>query len=160
MTEIPTVFVTEQNDAVIGCPQCKKLKKISVAKFMEGKHTIAIRCSCGSQFQINLNFRRGTRKKANFEGSYRRSGNNKSSTKICRIANLSIQGICIKTYAENNLYIGDEIIVQFSLDDRRHTVIERKVKVVNLFKENHIGGVFVDHDSDDLDKHIAFFMMS
>ena len=160
MIEIPTVVVTEQNDAVIGCPQCKKLKKISVAKFREDKHTISIRCSCGNQFQINLNFRRGSRKKANFEGTYRRAGSKKLAANICRIANISLQGICIKTYAENNVYIGDEIIVHFSLDDRRHTAIERKVKVVNLFQENHIGGVFVDQDTDNLDKHIAFFMMN
>ena len=160
MNENSTVFVTEQNNAVILCPQCKKLKMISVEKFREEKHTLNIRCSCGNQFQINLNFRRGTRKKTNLEGTYRKSSANKSSTKICRIANISFQGICIKIYAENDLSIGDEIIIHFHLDNQQHTEIERKVKVVNLFQEDHIGGVFIDQESDNLDKHIAFFMMN
>jgi hypothetical protein len=153
------VFVAENNKAIIICPKCKKFKHESVEKYRNEKHFLKIRCSCGHFFEIKLNFRKGIRKKSNLEGTYRKISNQKSSINECRIVNLSYQGLCIKTFSENSLDVGDMIVINFQLDNKQMTPVERKIEVVNLFQEDHVGGVFVDHETDDFNKDIAFYMM-
>ena len=78
---------------------------------------------------------------------------------MCRIVNLSYHGICIKTFSEDDFFVGDQIIINFQLDNESMTVVERKIEVVNLFKEDHVGGVFIDYESDNFNKDIAFYLM-
>lgn len=159
MHEDSIVFVAEDNKAIIICPKCKKFKRESVERYRSEKHNLKIRCSCGHFFEIKLNFRRGIRKESNLEGTYRKISTQKSSTNECRIVNLSYHGICIKIFSENNLDVGDKMVINFQLDNKQMASVERKIEVVNLFQEDHIGGVFVDHENDDYNKDIAFYMM-
>jgi len=159
MIEGSMVLVTEKNEAIITCPNCKKFKRISVDKYKNEKHYLNIHCKCGHLFQVKLDFRKGTRKKCNIEGTYRYLSSRKSSAKMCRVVNLSYRGICIKTFNEHNFYVGDQFLINFQLDDKSMTFVERKVEVVSLSHEDHIGGIFIDHESDGLNKAIAFYLM-
>ena len=160
MPDSTIVFVTEDNKAVITCPECGKLKQISVGKFKGIKHRLKVRCSCGNEFLLNFNFRQGIRKQVNLEGSYRNVSQHHSLMEKCTVVDLSFKGVRLKLYDTQDLQIDDELIVHFVLDDKRKTEVERKIQICNLTPENFVGAKFTDPELDNYDKYIGFYLMN
>ena len=90
-----TVFVNDENMALINCPHCESIKQVPVAKFKGEKHTLKAKCACGEVFQVNLNFRKNARKKTDLPGNCHKASEHKSLAVECRIVNLSFRGIGI-----------------------------------------------------------------
>ncbi|MCK5192243.1 MAG: PilZ domain-containing protein [Desulfobulbaceae bacterium] len=160
MADDTMVFVTEDNKAVISCPECGKLKQISVDKFKAAKHTLTVRCSCKNEFLINLNFRKGIRKQVNLEGTYRQVSPHHSIIENCTVVDLSFNGIRLKLYDTQDLKIDDELIVHFVLNDKHKTDVKRKIQICELSQENTVGAKFIDTQLDNYDKHIGFYLMN
>ena len=161
MRDDTMVFVTEDNKAVITCPECEKLKQVSVGRFKGSKHSIKVQCSCGNGFLLNLNFRKGTRKQVNLEGTYRKVSQHPSLSEKCTVVDLSFRGIRIKILDIQDLKVNvdDELMVQFVLDDKRKTEVKRKIKICSLIQEDLIGAKFIDYELDNYDKSIGFYLM-
>ena len=160
MPENPIIYVTEGNKAVIVCPECEKLKQISVGRFKGTKHTLKVRCSCKKEFQVTLNFRKGIRKKVNLEGTYRKASQDHSPMEECTIVDLSFKGVRLKLYDTQDLKVDDELIVHFVLDDKRKTEVKRKIKICNLIQENFVAAKFIDTELDNYDKPLGFYLMN
>ena len=60
--ELTTVHVIDDKFVEIYCPYCGNLKKVSTDKYRNIKHRIAVRCNCGSSFNVQLNFRKKYRR--------------------------------------------------------------------------------------------------
>ena len=160
MPENPITYVTEDNKAVITCPECGKLKQISVGKFKAAKHTLKVRCSCGNEFLLNLNFRKGIRKQVNLKGSYRKASQQHSPMEECTIVDLSFRGVRLKLYDTQDLKVDDELIVHFVLDDKRKIEVKRKIKIWNLIQENFVAAKFIGTELDNYDKPLGFYLMN
>lgn len=153
-----TVFVNEANMALIHCPHCDSIKQVPVTKFKGTKHTLKVKCACGDVFQVDLNFRKNFRKKTALVGTCYKVSEGESAVGECLIKNLSFRGIGLKLKKENDIAKGDELIVLFTLDDARMTMIKRKI-IVHYVDGTYIGGEFIDFDGDGLDKSIGFYLM-
>ena len=70
MTEIKA-FVRPDNTATIICPVCKTTKQVSAAPYLNKKHSIKIRCTCGTTFTVQFDFRHHYRKQISLRGFYR-----------------------------------------------------------------------------------------
>lgn len=160
MVDDTMVFVTEDNKAVIACPECGKLKQISVDQFKGEKHTLKARCSCKREFQITLNYRQGIRKNVNLKGTYRKASQHPSLKQECTVIDLSFKGVRLKVYNNKNLQMDDELIIHFVLDDKRKTEVKRKIKICNLIQENSVGAIFIDSEFDNYNKPIGFYLMN
>ena len=154
-----TAYVTGRDEAFILCPECQKLQHISVGSFKGKKHSLKVRCSCGNEFPISLNFRKGIRKKVKLEGLVRKVSQDSSFVKKCVVEDLSFKGVRIRAEFSEDFLIGEDLIVDFTLDDPQRTEIKRKVKVDNLGRKGSLGALFVDHESDKYDSSIAFYLI-
>lgn len=160
MPESSMVYVTENNKAVILCPECGKLKQISVGKFKDKKHTLKVRCACGKEFGINLNFRTGIRKQIKLKGNYRKASQHPSLKEDCVVSDLSFRGVQLKLHDAQSLKVDDELIISFVLDDTRKTEVKRKIRVCNIIQGDSVGAKFIDPEGDNYDKAIGFYLMN
>ena len=153
-----TVFVNEENMALIHCPHCDSIKQVPVSKFKGTKHSLKVKCSCSEVFQVDLNFRKNFRKKTELKGICYKLSAHKSSEEECQIVNLSFRGVGIKFFKESNFVKDDELVVSFILDDTKKTAVKRKLQVLHA-EGSYIGGKFIDFEGDNLDKNIGFYLM-
>lgn len=169
-------FVSKSGTAIIECPQCENSKSISVSAYQGKKFSTKVKCPCGHVFAINFDFRQHYRKSTLLEGNYRKSNLNIKSyyeklpnkTRVthkqmrdgvnnCTVKDLSIGGIGLDIWGQHSIEEGDELLVEFKLNNKRHTVIKREV-IVKTVHENYVGAEF----QDDFDHHpdLGFYLMS
>lgn len=146
--------------AVIRCPDCDFVKQIQVDKFKEIKHSLRIKCTCGKDFQVDLNFREGIRKKTELKGLYRPTAGENRQVRQCAVVDLSLRGLRLKVDADHGLQPGDEIVVKFSLDNKFRTEVERKVGVRNKAGDTFVGGEFIEPAGEKLNQQLCVYLMN
>ena len=154
--ETEKVYVNEDFDGIVVCPQCEKRKRANFSAFRERRSkTLKVKCTCETHFQISIDFRRSYRKKTDFSGVYTRLSYKKDQGDI-HILNLSAHGIGFRTTNLSVLSVGDKIRMQFTLDDQRQSEIAIEGIVRNV-DGNYVGCEFTDlsqHEST-----LGFYLM-
>jgi len=151
------VVVCNENMAVIVCSKCNTQKRVSALPFKDTNHTIKVKCQCGEQFAINFNFRLDDRKPVSLKGTYRKVSEHKAYEKMCQIIDLSPTGIAVRIFEDFDSLKRDELVIEFTLDDKEKTTVKRKVRVCHV-KENIFGGHFFDHELDGKNKRIFAYL--
>jgi hypothetical protein len=141
--------------AVLKCPSCEKVKQSKVDKFKGARHVLKVRCSCGIYFLVNLEFRKTYRKETNLTGKYTLLPEEIHQGRIV-ITNISKGGVGLQIPGVHKLKEGDNLQVQFVLDDVHSSEIDKKV-VVRLVEGEHVGCEFAEASSHD--KAIGFYLM-
>ncbi|MEN8141014.1 MAG: PilZ domain-containing protein [Thermodesulfobacteriota bacterium] len=136
------------------------MKLISVAKFKGHKHSLKVKCTCGESFAAALDFRERYRKSTNLDAKY---GKLDRVEKIeprmkCKIADLSLSGLALSISGSHDLRVGDDVMVQFNLDDQVKTEIKRRVTVRSI-GQGFVGCQFAEADSPAYDKALGFYLM-
>jgi hypothetical protein len=153
--KIQKSFVKTNDTASIRCPDCGLVKNISVGKFRNNRHTLKTRCSCGSSFLVALDFRRHYRKPTAIIGMY---------TLICgsylgggkmQVHNLSRSGVGFSISGRHSISIGQKALLNFRLDDRKQTVLTKKVLIKNV-RKNAIGCEFINQSQ--IGKDLGFYL--
>jgi hypothetical protein len=150
-----TVYVGPNDTAQLNCPACGVSKTLDVGKFKGRKDPLKLKCKCNSTSQVFLEFRKAFRKKANLRGVYNVPERKDESGRII-VKNLSKRGIGFTTFSDHKLSQGDEIKVDFTLDDRKETRIEKHAVVMNTEK-NYVGCEFTGKDHHDTS--LGFYLM-
>lgn len=159
------VFVNQEGMALFNCPHCGAMKHVSVAKFKDKKHSLQVKCVCGQTFTADLNFRKRYRKQTDLEGFFCKVANlgkNADTAKMprnCRIVNLSLGGIGLRQASGQKIAAGDELIVDFILDDRKQSYMVRRVIVRHVGEDGYIGGEFCDGNQHVYEKALGFYLM-
>jgi hypothetical protein len=153
--ETQTVYVNQDDTAVLVCPNCGLSKNINVAKFKAGRDSLKIRCKCQSTFSVSFEFRKAHRKKTNLIGYYSRLPACKDSHGML-VKNISQTGIGFATSGPHNLMKGTEFRVTFTLDDAKQSKIEKNV-VVRVIEDKYVGCEFTDPSI--FDKTLGFYLM-
>jgi hypothetical protein len=137
------LFVGEDTTIPIVCPSCGKMKMINVTKF-KGRSSgpVKIRCTCKKGFSIFLEFRKTRRKETLVKGYYTKLPQGKDKYRM-HVKNLCMAGIHFTTWDTHNLQEGDQVRIQFVLDDKKGSHIER-VATVRWVRDNLIGCEFTD----------------
>lgn len=160
MTE--KVFIYKDNKAIIICPKCEKSKTIDVSQELGSKYLVQLqhKCSCGYLYIVLLERRKRHRKITNLQGSYRCLVSEKSEAKgSMTIQDITRAGLSFKLdgSAVQKLNMGDNLWLEFHLDDQSKSLIKKKGVISNI-RGPYIG---VEFSSVDLyDKALGRYMFS
>ncbi|MDY6987106.1 MAG: PilZ domain-containing protein [Thermodesulfobacteriota bacterium] len=154
--EVQKVYVNPDNTAVVKCPHCDTTKVVHVGKFKGPKRRLKIRCTCNASLPVTFEFRKAYRKETSLQGFYAKAPPAQAPGKI-EVKDISMTGIRFVTASPHTLRKGDEVIVRFTLDDRKRSKIEKKA-VVRWIKERSVGCRF--SESVQYDKVFGFYLMS
>jgi hypothetical protein len=152
---VQKVYVNQEGVAVMKCPACEAVKSANVGAMKTGQHVIKVRCSCQKVFTIRLEFRKAYRKDTRLAGEYQHLPGGKANGKLT-VVNVSKGGVGAQIIGMNHCRIGDELRISFNLDDRHHSMIDKRV-VVRLVKQNYIGCEFLDSTAHDT--ALGFYLM-
>lgn len=152
---VQKVYVNQAGVAVMKCPACEAVKSANVGALKTGQHVIKVRCNCQKVFIVSLEFRKAYRKDTKLAGDYQQLSSGRSAGKLM-VVNVSKGGVGGQVIGFNHCRIGDELRISFNLDDRHHSLIEKRV-VVRLVKQNYIGCEFIDSTAND--KALGFYLM-
>jgi hypothetical protein len=146
-------FVNPDNRVTIVCPDCGKPSTITVEQFRGKKHVLKVKCTCGHQFKIQLEFRKHQRKSTSITGLY----DNSSDKAACRvkITDISTGGARFKTNIPHDLQVGQRGQLVFTLDDKKETAVTREVVIRSIAGEN-IGCEFQRDQA--YDKNMGFYL--
>ena len=154
------VFITSNNTATFVCPQCGNTSVVNVAKYanINKRVTVNCKCNCGHIFQVSLEKRRQYRKATDLPGEYTyRLPNGDMDKGSMRVVDISSSGLKLKLNVDRSFSGGERLIVEFHLDDKRRTNIEKEVIVRNVNK-NLVGTSFAPNEGDD--PALGFYLMS
>lgn len=154
------VFITTKNTATFVCPECGNTSIANVSKYaaIDKKVTVNCKCICGHQFKVSLEKRRQYRKATNLPGIYYYDrGHGEVDKGNMRVVDISSNGLKLKFNVERHFDGGERLRVEFHLDDKRHTFIQKEVIVRNTFN-NLVGTSFSPHEGDD--PSLGFYLMS
>jgi predicted transcriptional regulator of viral defense system len=157
---VEKVFITNNNTATFVCPQCGNVTTANVAKYAatDKKVTVNCSCNCGHRFAVSLEKRRQYRKSTDCPGIYYyRMDNGELDKGIMRVVDISTTGLKLRLNVERTFATGSILRVEFHLDDKRRTFIEKHVIVRNVNK-NFVGTAFAHNEGDD--PSLGFYLMS
>jgi hypothetical protein len=172
-----TAYINDNNRVVLTCPSCKKTREIDATPYMEaaGEAIIAIKfkcsaCDCGHQSckecnnancstgntnVIYLERRKFFRKKVSLPGHIRDHKRRFSVT----ILNLSRTGLKIKVRSAQTFQPGQKLVVTFTLDDAKASIIEKEI-VVRAARPDILKCEFTSAQAfESCDKAIGFYLM-
>lgn len=154
------VFITSKNTATFVCPECGNTSIANVSKYanLDKRVTVNCKCICGYHFKVSLEKRRQYRKETDLPGVYYYDlGHGSTDKGIMRVVDVSSNGLKLKLNVERQFKGGERLRVEFHLDDKRHTFIQKEVIVRNVYK-NLVGTSFSPTEGDD--PNLGFYLMS
>lgn len=154
-----TVFISSNNTATFRCPSCGKAKTTDVSPYAatDKKITVNCTCACGHHFRCRLEKRKQYRKGADLPGKFTLLGKNgPEDTGLVRVVDISTTGLKLKMTVPRSLPVGARLLVEFRLDDRKRTPMEKHVIVRNVIGP-HVGASF--HPSEPDDPALGFYLM-
>ncbi len=154
------VFITSKSSATFVCPQCGNVTTADVSKYatIDKQVTVKCRCNCGHNFEVSLEKRRQYRKATDLPGIYYYRANRGDVNKgNMRVVDISAKGLKLKLNIERKFEVGESLRVEFHLDDKRRTFVDKEVIVRNV-KKNLVGTSFAQTEGDD--PNLGFYLMT
>ncbi len=148
------IYVSDEGQATITCPQCGLTRQARVDQYRGRKHTIKVNCSCGIGFPLTLEFRRNYRKRAELQGTYRILSNGGGGGPA-KIYDVSRNGIGFTVSGVHSIKVGQRALLDFTLDNRKQSRLQKEV-VVRSVDRNRIGCEFNSHQA--FDKDLGFYL--
>lgn len=155
MTE--RVFINSDNIATFMCPDCKKVRHADVSNIIGIDKTVKIKCQCkcGNKFDAILERRKFFRKSIDFDGICY-TGKEDEKFKVT-VVDISRSGLKLRLNASHNLSRGDELLIEFHLDDAEQTLVNKKV-VVRSISGLNVGVEFKSPEHyDKLGSYLMFY---
>jgi hypothetical protein len=148
------VYVNEDHEGTIICPNCEKNKRADFSKYGESREPLKVKCGCGCLFNIIIESRRYYRKKINIPGHYTVPGSDKAGSIV--VEDLSFTGIRFRTRLIHNLQVGETVDLQFVLDNKKKSEIYKRA-IVKRVQGRSIGAEFCDLKA--FDKELGYYLM-
>lgn len=157
---VQKVFITNKNTATFVCPECGNTSIANVSRYaaIDKKVTVNCKCICNHTFEVSLEKRRQYRKETDLPGVfYFDMGRGDVGKGNMKVVDISSTGLKLKLNVERHFNGGEKLLVEFHLDDKRHTFIKKEVIVRNSHK-NLVGTSFAPLEGDD--PALGFYLMS
>jgi hypothetical protein len=120
-------YVDRTNQVKIICPKCQLEKNINVFKFKDTHKRLKVKCKCGEEFRVALDFRKYYRKKVQIAGECFIHEKNERDDIL--IIDISMTGINFTTFRPHNFSKDDLVELKFKLDDPMNTEIHTTIKI-------------------------------
>ncbi len=157
---VEKVYITNENKATFICPLCEKTKTVDVSKYAQMDQTVKVKskCACGHKWTAVLEKRKQYRKGANLSGIYKYMVDGREMDRgTMKVVDLSAGGVKLKLEVKRPFIVGDTLQIEFKLDDKKKTVIQKTVVIRNV-SELFYGAAF--KDADTYDPVLGFYLMS
>jgi hypothetical protein len=154
------IFVTSKHMATFSCPQCNRSKTVDVSKYahMDKVVKVSIKCPCGHAYKAILEKRRHYRKETNLPGTYVHFIDGQPQNRgLMTVNDLSTAGMKLRLNVKQNFAIGDQMRVEFHLDDAHRTLIKKTVIIRNQH-DQFIGVELAPFEA--VDKALGFYLFS
>lgn len=149
------VHVHGKETAALTCPSCGLRKDIAVEQFRQGRHTITARCRCQSVFNVLFDFRQHYHKPVKLPGAYEILGSGLGKQGLIQIHDISLGGMGFTTSGLHDIRPGQELLIDFQLDDKQKTSLKKQV-IVRSVRQNTIGCCF--KYPADMEKALGFYL--
>jgi hypothetical protein len=156
---VKRIPITDSNKATFICPKCKTMKTVDVSKFVHTDRVVKIKskCSCGHRWTSQFEKRKQYRKTVNFAGTYDYIKDGKVADKGgITVLDLSNGGAKLKLNVERDLQVGDNLDLEFQLDDNNATLIKKRVAICSI-NGSYIGTTF--GSPDNIGTELGFYLM-
>lgn len=152
------IFAGKNGGAVFTCPHCGFVKTFDASAYRNRDSRLTLKCQCGQQVPVLIEFREHYRKQVNLSGECFLPRTN--STFHIRIKDLSLSGLFFTILSNmredrSPFLVNDAVTIQFYLDEHSQKMIERKAVVKNI-KESGIG---VNFTQTEYDKELGFYFL-
>ncbi len=151
------VHVRDNNTATLICPACGVVKHFAADRYRHGQHIISVRCRCQQVFSLLLDFRRHYRKQTSLPGVYEILSKGGVGGGIIHINNISRSGLGFTVSGLHRIEKDQELQVEFQLNDKKKTVLKRRVLVKSVL-QNNIGCQF--KDTAEMEPALGFFLQT
>jgi hypothetical protein len=119
---------------------------------------VNVKCPCGHAYKAILEKRKQYRKETNLPGTYIHFIDGQPQNRgLLTIEDISTTGVKIKLNVKQNFAIGDQMKVEFHLDDAQRTLIKKTVIIRNQ-RDEFIGAEFAPFET--VDKALGFYLFS
>lgn len=152
------IFVGKSGEAVFTCPYCGFTKTFDTSAYRDKDSRIVVKCQCGQQVRVLIEFRQHYRKQVNLLGECTLHKTN--ALFPVRIQDLSLNGLSF--YILHNISedyspfdLDDLVTIQFRLDNSSQDMIVRKALVKNIRGPN-VGVSFI---RPGYEKELGFYLM-
>lgn len=151
--EVKKIYVTRNNEATIICHSCGRWNKANVARYLDLKKPVKIKCNCQAVFFVTFEKRQFYRKEINLYGVCSMHGMDDEEILVKDISRCGL-GFVI---ARGTLEKGDTLTVEFELDDNARSTISEDV-IVRSVQDRLIGAEFVNL-SEHAKKVLGFYLL-
>jgi hypothetical protein len=135
----PRVFMNEDGLATFKCPKCQNLQTKDIGKFdkIDQVKRIKCTCSCGNTFTVIFEKRKFFRRDIELVGRYKtRSKDDKEIRGTCTIIDVSQSGLLFTTNVKHDLEIGDQLEVEFYIDEEQTFLVLKKGVIRRIIDRN------------------------
>jgi len=152
------VFLNNQNEAIFLCKNCGNAITRDLSGVVHAQTAIRVKCKCkcGHVFRVLVERRRNYRKTVNFLGTchyFNSSGDIQKS--LIKIIDISSTGLHVSISGLPKFKVGNNVIVEFRLDDRENTKMKVKATVKRIRSES-VGLEFIAIDDQ---QKLTFYLM-
>ncbi|MFP4039779.1 MAG: PilZ domain-containing protein [Desulfosudaceae bacterium] len=157
---LPRTYMTKDDKAAFTCPKCNKSRLMDVSRFKsvnKASIKVKVKCPCGHQYSIILERRKEIRKEVAFIGTYTAIEKGVDVVGRITVKDLSRSGLRFKTHLPRQFEVDEELLLEFELDDREQSQVQRKV-IVRSQHGDSVGVSFVT--SNHYDKLGAYLLYS
>lgn len=154
-SEFTKTFVRPNGTAVLTCPYCDRQKEIMADPFRGHKHKLKVKCFCKNPFNVFLEFRKGIRKTTHLPGTYINHSQNSSKCRIF-VLDVSLIGMTFSSLDPLTINEGDELSIEFTLDDGHHTKITKDAIIRNV--RSGAVGVEFEKSSGVADEPLGYYI--
>jgi len=155
-TAIKKLYVDKEGMVTFICPKCGESRKENVEQYRDQTGYIKIECKCTNICEVQLEFRKAYRKETSLDGLYFRTSHPGDWGKML-VRDLSFGGCRFETLKAHLLDRGEEIKLEFVLDDARRSTIRKKAVVFDIDGRT-VGCKFSDPPGG-IDSELGFYLM-
>ena len=152
------VYADKHGHAVFQCPHCRFQTSFDASGYRARDSRIRIRCRCGKNVLLLVEFREFYRRAVKLYG-WCRVHRTEANLEI-RLHDLSMSGLSFSIESEVNeeeppIVVGDVLTVQFRLDCPPGNLIQRRSEVRNIRNES----IGVSFSKSEYDKELGFYLL-
>jgi predicted RNA-binding Zn-ribbon protein involved in translation (DUF1610 family) len=151
------VYIDAGNKATFRCPTCGHAKVADVSRYKKANGAVKVtyKCACGNSRTVLLERRGAIRKAVNFTGTFLLKG--RGICGLMRVIDISRTGLRIEMTLKHNIREGDQMMLEFELDNPQKSCIRREAVVKSIIDDYHFGITFLSDDHfDDLGPYLFY----
>lgn len=149
------LFAIDGGEYRLTCPECSRQETLTTSLFEETGSILKVSCPCEHTFRVIREMRHTYRKDVQLEGLFTQDTSDVNKLAVSggwsamEVTNISKQGLNFTTPNARILNIGDQVQLQFNLDNNKKSLIKKPAEIKSV-RKNNVGCQFLGSDKQDV----------